>query len=91
MQQLARNHSSLTIVDGVSKLHGVSTNEFGCDTLVDSTPKSTLIGEEVIKEGVDHQVIPEASILPNENSAQTIENDLKADVSGIENSNCENL
>ncbi|WMV55320.1 hypothetical protein MTR67_048705 [Solanum verrucosum] len=36
--------------------------------------RSTLIGEEVVKEGADHQVIPEASILPNENS---IENDLE--------------
>ncbi|KAH0689342.1 hypothetical protein KY289_016700 [Solanum tuberosum] len=74
VQKLARNHSSLATVDGVSKLHGICTNEFGIDTLVDSTPKSTLIDEEAVKEGADHQVIPEASILPNENS---IENDLE--------------
>ncbi|KAK4721358.1 hypothetical protein R3W88_011591 [Solanum pinnatisectum] len=65
VQQLARNHSSLATVDGVSKLHGICTNEFGTDTL------------EAVKEGVDHHVIPEASILPNENPAQTIENDLE--------------
>ncbi|WMV45042.1 hypothetical protein MTR67_038427 [Solanum verrucosum] len=69
VQQLARNYSSLATVDGVSKLHGICINEFWIDTLVDSTPKSTLIGEEAVKEGVDHQVIPEASILPNENFA----------------------
>ncbi|KAH0669054.1 hypothetical protein KY289_023547 [Solanum tuberosum] len=74
VQKLARNHSSLATVDGVSKLHGICTNEFGIDTFVDSTPKSTLIGEEAVKEGADYQVIPESSILPNENS---IENDLE--------------
>ncbi|KAK4710990.1 hypothetical protein R3W88_005503 [Solanum pinnatisectum] len=74
VQKLARNHSSLATVDGVSKLHGICTNEFGTDTLVDSTLKSTLIGEQAVKEGADHQVIPEASILPNENYS---ENDLE--------------
>ncbi|WMV07100.1 hypothetical protein MTR67_000485 [Solanum verrucosum] len=74
VQKLARNHSSLATVDGVSKLHGICTNEFGNDTFVDSTPKSTLIREEAVKEGATYQVIPEASILPNENS---IENDLE--------------
>ncbi|KAK4721313.1 hypothetical protein R3W88_011546 [Solanum pinnatisectum] len=37
---------------------------------------------EAVKEGVDHHVIPEASILPNENPAQTIDNDLDEDVEG---------
>ncbi|KAH0714104.1 hypothetical protein KY284_007009 [Solanum tuberosum] len=35
VQKLSRNHSSLAIVDGVSKLHGICTNEFGTDMLVD--------------------------------------------------------
>lgn len=64
----------LPTADGVSKLHDICSNEFRTDTFVDSTPKSSLIGEEVVKEDVNHQVISEPSILPNENS---IENDLE--------------
>lgn len=59
--KLARNHSSLANVYVVSKLHGICTNEFGTAMLVGSAPISTLIDEEIVKEGADHQVILDAN------------------------------